>query len=197
MLKIAIGGKANSGKDTFAKFLAQCFGHDNVQFESFAGPIKEIIMLMFPRTNPEVLYGKSELRSTVVQGAQNSKGQPLTYRCLLQELGTEVGRAYKEDVWLDVVAYKAEQAKLNNMDLFIITDVRFRNEFDFLKKSGFFMVRIKRDSVSNNSNMTHSSETEQELISDNEFDIIINNNEGLDNLKQKALKIINDLVTYS
>lgn len=192
MIKIAISGKANSGKDTLAKLCLDALTDKyGLQFSggmikaAFADPIKEIIKTMFPRTKRNVLYGPSKNRSTIVDGAHKD-GSPLTYRALLQDLGTEVGRGYKESIWLDILDFKSEKAEKKNIGLFIVTDVRFKNEFEHVKNNGYITIRIKRDSQLQ---MTHSSEMEQELIDDSEFDYVIDNNGTLDDLRRNVTGI--------
>ena len=198
MYKIAISGKVNSGKSTvsdlfFSVFLDRMIHmNDSVQQAALADPIKEMIMIMFPRTNREILYGPSKNRSEVIPGAYKD-GQPLTYRKLLQDLGTEVGRGYKSDIWLDVMDHKTEVANREGVGLFIVTDVRFRNEFDHLKSAGYFMVRVTRDSQLS---LDHTSETEQETISNIEFDAIIKNDGTLEQLRDKVSDAIDVLFDY-
>ena len=192
MYKIAISGKAGSGKDTFAKLLRKQF--DNVpgtgaELVALADPIKEIIRIMFPRTKKHTLYGPSELRQDLIPNAFKS-GIPLTYRMLLQDLGTEVCRGYNESIWLDVATYKAEKAVDCFRSSFIITDIRFVNEFNHFKNLGYNMIRIKRDSLNN---MNHSSETEQDSISDDAFDFVVDNNGTKSDLKKIVSNIVHKL----
>jgi hypothetical protein len=191
MYKIAISGKANSGKDTIAKLFLDAYlilnnKLPNFEFVSFADPIKEMAKLMFPRTKKKILYGPSENRNKIIPGAFKD-GQPLTYRRLLQDLGTEIGRAYKEDIWLDVLDYKLEKAP-KQRDFFITQDVRFINEIRFLKDRNYTLIRVKRNSTQTVSN--HASETEQDSISDNEFNFIIDNNGTIEDLKEKVINIL-------
>jgi len=194
MIKVAFSGKANSGKDTAAKLFMKKFkkfSKDNrVKSVALADPIKEMIRVMFPRTKRSVLYGPSKNRMEVVPGAF-FEDQPLTYRKLLQNLGTEVGRGYKETIWLDVMDYKIEKAENNGIDLFIVKDCRFINEIFHLKKSGFLMIRVKRNEQQ--LVMGHASEVEQELIKDSEFDYIIDNNSTLDDLSSNVEAIVSCL----
>jgi len=192
MYKIAISGKAGSGKDTFAKLLRKQFNNfpgTGAELVALADPIKEIIRIMFPRTKKQTLYGPSELRKDLVPNAFKN-GVPLTYRMLLQDLGTEVGRGYSESIWLDVTTYKSEKAADHFRSSFIITDVRFVNEFNHFKNLGYNMIRIKRDSLNK---MNHSSETEQDSISDNDFDFVVDNNGTKSDLKEIAANIVQKL----
>jgi hypothetical protein len=125
MLKIAVSGKAKSGKDTFSKLLEKSLEDRIEDFRgtrlfSFSDPIKKIIKIMFPKIKNKYLYGPSEYRETVIPGAFLN-GQPLTCRILLQNLGTEVAQGYKKDIWLDVLDIKLKKAEKQKIDLFIIT----------------------------------------------------------------------------
>ena len=194
MLKIALSGKANSGKDSLADIFVNQFciqtniikSKSTIQAVAFADPIKEIIKIMFPNTKKEILYGCSKHRSTIIEGA-SLNGNPLTYRALLQNLGTEVCRGYKENIWLDVMDFKIEKAEKRGVKLFLIKDVRFVNEFNHLKNSGFVMVRIVRDL---HLPLSHSSEIEQEQIPNNEFHYVVDNNGTLESLRDSIKKLI-------
>jgi len=194
MLKIAFSGKANAGKDAAAKIFVEQFcdqlgqykSKSTVQIVSFADPIKEMVRIMFPRTKRITLYGASKYRSTVIEGA-TLKGEPLTYRALLQNLGTEVGRGYKETIWLDVMDFKIEKAQKRGVNLFVINDLRFKNEFDYLKNIGFKIIRVVRDEQLT---LDHISETEQNQIKNNEFNYIVDNNGTLDHMKKSIVKIV-------
>lgn len=180
MFKIAISGKARTGKNTVSKLLNDHIYGGAVQI-AFADPIKLMAEVMFPRLDKEYLYGKSELRSRAIPGAFKD-GEPLTVRQLLIDIGTGLGRAYKESIWLDAFDFNLEQARAKNKSV-IVTDVRFRNEFDHLKKLGFFQIRIVRDE---HLEINHISETGQDSIKNEEFDYIIQNNSTLNSLDKKV-----------
>lgn len=198
MYKIAITGKANTGKNTLAKLLFQgCNAKDSAarlaqtglgrqgysgKFMAFADPIKEIVMTMFPRANKECLYGPSQLRSEVIPGAFKD-GKPLTYRQALIDIGTEVGRKYSDRVWLENFDDRFSKLK-KNLDIVVVTDVRFRNEFDHLKEKGFFQIRLYREAVA--PEIQHISETGQSSIRDDEFDYVLFNTKTLDELKEEV-----------
>ena len=191
MYKIAISGKANAGKDTVAKFFPEVYNvlHNRtctVKHYSLAEPIKEMVMLMLPATNRNILYGPSENRKQIVPGAFKD-GQPLTYRALLQDLGTDVCRSYKSDIWLDVLDYNFQHYQNYGYDFFTISDCRFPNEIYHCKKNDFIVIRIKRPSQLI---LDHPSETLQDTVKDNEFNFIIDNNGTIEDLKEKVINIL-------
>lgn len=185
MYKIALCGKANTGKNTtgeiIQKELASYHNIDslNHKFFAFADPIKEIAKTMFPKIKKNHLYGPSKFRNTVIEGAKDKEGNPLTIRRLLLDIGTEVGRAYCDSVWLNNMGERLIKAERYNKQAAIITDVRFKNEFDWLKGLGFFLIKVERE---NETKIAHISETNQDLIKNSDYDFTINNNGNLEEL---------------
>lgn len=192
MYKIALTGKAKTGKNTVARILKKEFRNRkdlncwDCEYIAFANPIKSMIRLMFPQLPEKCLTGSSKFRSEIIPGAFKD-GKPLTVRQLLIDLGTGLGRSYKEDIWLDTFNYSFNKAVAKGKHLVIVTDVRFRNEFDHLKSLGFYQIKLLRDSYTE---INHASETNQDSISDDEFDSIINNNGSLSNLKKEVSNIV-------
>lgn len=183
MYKIAIMGKANTGKNTLAGLLIdeiRANGSNSYKCMAFADPIKEIVMIMFPRANRNCLYGPSQLRSESIPGAFKD-GKPLTYRQALIDVGTEVGRKYSDRIWLENFDHRYESVV---SDLVIVTDVRFRNEFDHLKEKGFFQIRLYRHTDA--PEIQHISETGQSSIKDEEFDYVLHNNKSLEDLQEEV-----------
>jgi hypothetical protein len=206
MHKISICGKANSGKNLIAKLIYNELSKigstidpvsgkmvplpfNGIEIIAFADPIKKMAKIMFPQINPKFLYGSSKYRNEIIPGAFFC-GKPLTVRQLLLDLGTGVGREYKESIWLDAFDHAFNKAQKKCKNAVIINDVRFRNEFDHLKKIGFYQIKLYRN---DQLKIDHISETNQESIQDNEFDYIVYNNGTLDNLKEEVLKIVNIL----
>jgi hypothetical protein len=197
MFKIAITGKANSGKNTVGKLLVKGLPAQHsavigsgklrrpkVHFIAFADPLKEIARITFPEVPRKWLYGPSKFRAEVIPGAFK-EGAPLTVRQLLCDLGNDYGRRYQPDRWIRVFDHRVK--KLKNVDVLVVTDVRFRNEFDHLKKQGFYQVRLLRNS---HLKINDISETSQDGINDSEFDYVLHNNGTLKELKAEAAKIV-------
>jgi hypothetical protein len=193
MVKFAISGKANSGKNTAAQFLGWKFiGRgkpepailDNFKIIAFADPMKEMVMKMYPETDPEVLWGPSHLRMTKVPNTD------ITYRQLLTDLG-KLGRGYNPNVWVDATIAMANNYA-NKGIIPIIADCRFKNELFTLKEKGFFTIRTIRP---NNPYQQHLmaqdiSEIDLDDVADATFDAVIINDGSLEHLEQK----ISDMV---
>jgi hypothetical protein len=109
--------------------------------------------------------------------------QQMTVRQLLQELGTDAVRnGLHPDSWVNALMSGYVPATAH----WIITDVRFPNEFKAIQEKGGLLVRINRPMMPDN---THPSETA--LDEGYEFDVIIDNSKNIPHLiKQVREKIL-------
>lgn len=178
-LKLAISGKARTGKNTAAEMIVK---HMNIpmtqcKIVALADPMKHIVKTMFPEASNECLFGPSELRSTIIaEKYKNKDGNTLTHRQALIDLGA-FGRQYNNNIWLNCLVEDANQSK--DKIVYICSDVRFVNEFEFLKSAGFYMIRIKRPSYTK---IDDVSETQQDAILDADFNLVIDNDGSLEDL---------------
>lgn len=110
-------------------------------------------------------------------------GFPMYYkttpRQVLQNLGTDAFRDFDDQFWLKLIP------KNENL---IITDIRFQNEYDYVKNLGE-VIHISRD-LKEDSNSRHSSEAG---VSVEEDDFIIENNGTLQDLSDEVLNITEKL----
>jgi hypothetical protein len=204
MIKIAVSGKAKSGKGLLSKLFKKHFPYRLEKFGpkklecggtailAFADPIKEIVGIMFPEANYECLYGASELREKIIDPKYKDKnGNVLTHRQALIDIG-KLGRSYDKDFWLNKTKNIIENECLHPLhaDLLIINDIRFINEFEALKKDNFYTIRIKR---TESAKIDDISETQQEEIPDSAFDCVIENNSSIEALESTVLSIINKI----
>jgi hypothetical protein len=197
MIKIAISGQARTGKNTLAQMIVENIIPISVSSEfvndhkivAVADPIKNIVMQMIPNADPQCLWGESELRSKLVPGDfRDLNEQPLTYRKMLMDIGT-LGRKYNTDIWLNALVQDADKNK--SLKVYVVSDVRFPNEINYLKSHGFCMVRLKRPGVPQ---IDDISETAQLEIPDTFFDHVIENNGSLNDLARQAEIIVHKLV---
>ena len=174
MIKIAVSGLANTGKNTIGKIIVKQMRivepKLTASFLAFADPIKKMAHIMFPNLPKKYFYGPSKFRNEIIPGAFKDEN-PLTVREVLLDIGTKLGRGYKSNIWIDNFA--ARLNKHSKKDVVGVYDVRFREEFDYLKEEDFFKIRVYRN---NSSSINHISETGQAAILDSEFDYIIHNN---------------------
>ncbi len=199
---VVLSAKAGSGKDTLADYLVK---YKNFTKISLADPIKRICG-EYLNFSHEQLFGPSEMRA-------KPNNNNLTVRECSQKIGTDCFRNLYQDVWVNYLLktiktlqsdhyfkYSSEKGIYKEADVFdilgknkdiVVPDARFINEVDVLKGQNAYIIRIlKNSSGLNGENGKHLSETEQNSIPDNKFDDIIENNGSLEELYQKADRLV-------
>jgi hypothetical protein len=139
---IAVAGLIGSGKDTIADYLCTVHGFKRL---SFATSLKDAVSSVFgwPR---ELLEGSTkhsrEWREQVDPWWADRLNMPtLTPRWVLQYWGTDVIRNnFHNDMWVASVENKLRTSK----DDIVITDCRFKNEIDAIKRAGGITIRANR-----------------------------------------------------
>lgn len=183
---IGICGFIGSGKDSIADILIKDRGFIKL---SFAAALKDAVSKIFD-WDRDMLEGATkesrEWREKVDEWWSQRLNIPsLTPRWVLQHWGTNILRdKFHQDIWLASLERKI--INLPGETSIVITDCRFPNEIALLKKLGAKMVQINRPMVIKSSS-THSSENSW---LETEFDVIINNNSTLDNLREEVLNTI-------
>lgn len=165
---IGLTGKARSGKDTAAEYLAT-IGFDHYWFSK---PMKDACKVIFDWSDQHV-YG--DLKEVVDPAFGCSPRQAL------QTLGTEWGRdCIGENLWVDIA-----KAKMRCAENIVISDVRFDNEARAIREMGGFVIEIIRPGIK--SVEAHSSEggIGRKLI-----DKYVANSGTIDNLHERIRSII-------
>ena len=129
---IGLSGYARSGKDTVAELL--CLNYDYKRV-SFADPMRQALYVLSPKVD-----GITRLSEYVDDYGWDTAKQNPEVRRLLQVFGTEVGRKqFGSQFWIDIAL-----KDLDNTSLAVISDVRFPNEAEAIKKLGGSIWRINR-----------------------------------------------------
>jgi len=171
---VGITGRKFNGKDTLGKYFIDELGYKKL---AFADSLKEGCRCIFGFTD-EQLYGEKK--------EEIDEFWKATPRKVLQFVGTELFRNQLaeimphlgHDIWVEVVRKKI----LDNPDTnFVITDVRFPNECEIIKKMGGIIIRVNRDSVNTTVDL-HQSEIEIEKL---DVDTVIQNDGSIDDLYVK------------
>lgn len=183
MLNMLIGlcGKKGSGKSTVAEYLENLHGF--VEFK-FADALKDIVSIIFG-FDRQMLEGLTkehrQERETLKDEVWN-----ITPRKALQYIGTDLFRdKFDEQIWIKILIRKIKESEYENI---VISDVRFKNEFDILLKLGAKIIGLKRETKFKKD--FHTSEIEiDELLKHKECNIIKNNG-SFDSLFEKVYQII-------
>jgi len=176
---IGLCGYARSGKDATAQFLTE----QSWKRLAFADAVRDACYALNPIVGYNLESGYFNYLQEIVDeiGWDRAKVEYYDIRLLLQKMGTEVGRMLLgESVWVDIVARQIEPG-VN----YVITDVRFPNEVEWLKSMGGTVVRITRpDTEPVNA---HVSDTG---VSSLPVDVVIENDGTLDDLRDKILGLV-------
>lgn len=140
---VLIAGKAGAGKTETASFLYHELVNMGLQTShtSFAKPIKMIAHEVFGW-----------------DGKKNDKG-----RRLLQVIGTEAGREYNEDLWVQYLE-REELSEVFPNNFVLVDDWRYPNERDYFLGNPFYDVTTIRVERPDN---PYLSENGMEPISEN------------------------------
>lgn len=126
---VAFCGKKRSGKDTAAEGLEE-LGYRPI---AFADPIKDTCRIVFQLTEEQIDGSKK---------ADVDDFWDFSPRWAMQTVGTELFRdGIDEDVWVKSLLRRVDGS---DHDKFAVTDVRFPNEIEHLKKAGAQLVYIRR-----------------------------------------------------
>ena len=165
---IAITGKKESGKTTFANFLKEEIEsrHTIVRILSFSSALKQMLETAEICSYKELYEEKTNFS-----------------RDMLQKIGTNIIRnQIDEEFWT-----KRMRARILGLReakppcTIIIDDVRFVNEEAMVREFGGTIIKMVRNWLENSDK--HRSETEMAYISE---DILIQNDFSLSLLKEKA-----------
>ena len=105
-----------------------------------------------------------------------------TVREILQQVGTEFGRSMANDIWCNSLFSDYEEHSN-----WVISDMRFENEFEAVKKRGGLCITVKRGEIPK---QEHSSE--RALDGDRDWDYTIDNNGSLEELVDKIREILRE-----
>ena len=139
---IGVVGFIGSGKDTVADYLVN---FHEFRRESFASTLKDAVAAVFgwDRTMLEGRTKESrEWREQVDTWWADRLAMPtLTPRWVLQYWGTEVGRrSFHDEIWIASLENKLRNSK----DNIVVSDCRFPNEIDSIKRSGGKIIWVQR-----------------------------------------------------
>ena len=125
---IGICGPARSGKDTLADSFVEIFKEYKVKTQklSFAKELKYECKSFVKRTLGIDVFTEVTEEKDII-------------RPLLVTWGTHVRRKLNDNVWIDALAKRMHSNKI-----IIISDVRFENEFNWIKERGGKIIFINR-----------------------------------------------------
>lgn len=176
---IGLTGYARVGKDSVAEILIDTFDFQRL---AFADALKEAAL----EANPWVeipYHGFRRLQYVVDDlGWEAAKGFP-DVREFLQHLGGAGRKHIHEAVWLDVVRGEIDY---RGPGLYVITDVRYENEAQWVSRAGT-LVRVIRPDIGPING--HESEQLQPSLRERN----LHNDGTLDDLRNEVVKLVERL----
>lgn len=204
MTLIGISGKAGSGKDTIGEIIQKlCLTNKGPQFEikKFAGKLKQTASLLTGISIEK--FEDQEFKKTILgsEWGKTTKQNPLnaiepfkditfvemmSVRDLLQKLGTEAMRnGLHENVWVNALFANYTEDKQ-----WVITDVRFPNEFKAIKEKGGIVIRVNRPGYGNSMKELAEAHPSETALDGHDFDYVIENDGNLEKLISKVKEIL-------
>lgn len=167
---IAICGYKRSGKDTLANIISEKYGHKHIKI---ASKLKEIVQTLFSFTYDQIENDAKE---------QVDPRWGITPRQVMQFVGTEMFQYKLQEIMPDVKRsfwIRGLVASLSPTDKVVISDLRFKHEYEELKKLGVYVIKVTRPDLISLQD-THPSETEFNDIPV-DLDVV---NEGIEFMKK-------------
>lgn len=202
---ILISGKKQSGKNTVSDMIADILDKKrDIEIEegSFAEILKEflakIIGMDSSMFEDEQFKKKSlgEEFDIVDKSGIDSKAlySNVSPRFLMEYVGTElIRKQWNKNIWAYGLLNKYKEIRRkynfdNKQLVFVVSDLRFRNELEIFKKEerNLFTIRVVRDEVAQDS----KSESEIDLDNYKDWDYVIHNNGTEINLRKEVEKAL-------
>jgi hypothetical protein len=196
---VGIVGFISCGKGT----VGEIFVENGFIRDSFAKPVKDAVSVMFgwPR---ELLEGDTDYSRKWREEPDifwsEKFGRSFSPREALQLMGTEAGReTFHHDLWVISLLNRSKGKDV------VVTDVRFKNEIEYIQKNEGIVIRVKRGEDPEWFDLL-SSETDdfyrQQIMKGRsvhrsewdwvgcDFDYVIENNTTIQNLRQKVVEVL-------
>lgn len=180
---IVLSGKKRVGKDTVAN-LFNDYTQRKYALRAFAEPVKEIVSQAVG-TNSYTLDLYKESRLVAVNGISSN----LTIRELYRNTADFYKGLLGEDIFAKLMLRRLAYENYE-FPRVIITDMRFKVEYEQMELLDPIFIRVKRDM----GNMdTHPSETDLDDVPDSYFHFVIDNTCTRTQLKEQVQIIVKKL----
>lgn len=192
--------------------------HVSYEIKKFAGKLKQVTSIITgipveDLENPAIKHSElGEEWDLLILNKYDKEGNNIktsyTVRKMLQRIGTEAMRKQiHPDVWVNALfadylpqVFTSDNRMTERWPDWIITDVRFPNEAKAIKDRNGILIRINRQTIESvTSEFFHGIEgveqhpSETSLDDWDDWDFIVDNNEGFEELLQTTYKIYNSL----
>lgn len=181
-------GIKKSGKDTCADYLGTRFKYHKL---AFGDPVKKICAILFNLSNEQL---EDRNHKEKIDPRWN-----ISPRTMFQRIGTEFGQEMlfnlfpelngkidQKHLWIELLKQTMFSNTINKH--FVISDIRFKHEANFIKENNGILIKINRKCLELND--SHKSENELDFIDKTLIDYEIDNNYTLEDLYSQIDSII-------
>lgn len=166
---VGISGYAQAGKDTAAQMMGDIAGFERL---AFADVLKQVAQ----DCNPHLHSGGTLALAVLHGGWEATKRRAPEARIFLQNLGVAVREHIDPDAWVTAVMRQVHPG-----GRYVISDVRFDNEYRAIKERGGVVVRVTRPGTGPAN--AHVSEC---ALDGHDFDAVLINDGDLDRLRDRV-----------
>ena len=195
MMIVALTGPKGSGKDTVADIIKSTYGQKfDVESIAFADPIKKMVQHIFQldtQSNDEYdRFKRSDLSALSPLGDSQIPYAPWKFisgRHVVREIGMMM-REYNVNQFTDYVDNCFTECRHNDNKMFVVTDLRFDNEYMLLKSWNAKIVKIIRPQYQYDGHITERG------FDDHLVNKILMNDGSLDYLKVRVKTVMDSLL---
>jgi hypothetical protein len=183
---VALTGSKGSGKDTVGKLIADTYGGHTI---AFADPIKNVVEHIFQLPvqglglEDHQAYDQFK-RTTMTFDLPKIGMQGINARHVVREIGMLM-REYDDKQFNKYVKEKIES---DPTKIWVVTDLRFDNEYTMLKSIGAKVVKITRPAY------TYDGHITEREFNDSLVDHSLMNDGSLDYLKIRTEIVMNQIM---
>lgn len=168
-------GPKGSGKDTVASLIKEIDKTKAVETIAFADPIKETVKHIF-NLSEDGVYGYDRLKRATLKLVDHEDFWSVDGRRVVREIGMLM-REYNQHQFTD---YVKNTIKTQPTKIWVVTDLRFDNEYIALKKLGAKIVKIIRPQYQYDGHIT------ERAFDDHLIDKSIMNDGDIGHLRQRT-----------
>lgn len=188
---IGLSGKIRSGKSRVANIIKKTYEKKGMRCEikSFAQPLYEIISRLYDTDIKTIKKDKQKNLPIYIHTRTTNSGMVSTnYREILQTIGNTARDYGDQNIWIDAL-FGNDYEKImldmanNNVECWVIDDLRFPNEAQRILGCSGKLIRINRPDAEENEHIVENS-----LNDWTEWDLIIENDCEKKKERNKKLK---------
>jgi hypothetical protein len=179
---IALTGAKGSGKDTVANIIKS--NYDNVKTVAFADPIKNVVQHIFDLDSSSVDQYDLFKRTTIEYQLPGYINHTVSARHVVREIGMLM-RSYDEKQFNE---YVKQQFNTDHSAIWVVTDLRFDNEYTMLKQIGAKTIKIDRPDYHYDGHITERG------FDDHLVNYTINNDADMQALENKVNDIMSIII---